>query len=83
MYVCILTYIHTYVYTYIHIHIHIHIHTYIQPPWVKISPYEPYLRSHIEESAKLQAGKSTKSPARSRSSSIAPPSRRMAVRVLF
>jgi hypothetical protein len=49
----------------------------IQPPWVMISPYEPYLRSHIEEAAKLQA--SNKSPIRSRSSSVAPPSRRMAV----
>jgi hypothetical protein len=49
----------------------------LQPPWVTISPYEPYLRSHIEEAAKLQASK--KSTSRSRGSSSIPPSRRMAV----
>jgi len=51
----------------------------IQPPWVTISPYEPYMRSHIEEAAKLQASKKTGVSVRSRSSSVAPPSRRMAV----
>ena len=30
----------------------------MQAPWVSISPYEPYLRSHIEEAAKLQVSDS-------------------------
>lgn len=52
----------------------------IQPPWVMVSPYEPYLRSHIDEAAKLQASKKSATSMRSRSSSVAaPPSRRMAV----
>jgi hypothetical protein len=51
----------------------------LQPPWVTLSPYEPYLRSHIEEAAKLHASKKSAASMRSRSSSLAPPSRRMAV----
>ena len=49
----------------------------IQPPWVLTSPYEHYLRSHLEEAAKLQS--SNKVPPRSRVGTAAPPSRRMAV----
>mmetsp|Transcript_39899 Transcript_39899/g.81696 ORF Transcript_39899/g.81696 Transcript_39899/m.81696 type:complete len:379 (+) Transcript_39899:120-1256(+) len=29
----------------------------LQPPWVTVSPYEPYFRSHLEDAAKLQIKK--------------------------
>lgn len=29
----------------------------LQPPWVNVSPYEPYFRSHLEDAAKLKLKK--------------------------
>lgn len=49
----------------------------LQPPWVNVSPYEPYFRSHLEDAAKLKLKK--RGALRSADRGIpAVPSRRMA-----
>jgi len=49
----------------------------LQPPWVNVSPYEPYFRSHLEDAAKLQLKKRGALKQVERGIAIAP-SRRMA-----